>query len=543
MGRSVDRASDVFIEPEEHASPFGTTGLLCMRLWRASNADPWRRPPGRSSNRRRMSAVPPRPPRTHNRQLVLDVRAHCIHPDWKALDVGNGYVLSYCPNLRLRSFPRPAGDPRVLIGHAFQADPEREPVAEGLGTEVEADLAEATHGWSGRWVVISDGVVLGDFSNSLGLFYCHEEDTLLVSSSLGILKTLIPERRLIHRRFNRRGMNWTPPPVTRLERVRKLLPDQVIDLRAGEIRPVAKRHPRPNRSLDAETAGALLLAALQSVWRQMAAEFRRLRLALTAGRDSRTLMAAGLSAGVRFDAVTLQHGRISRADRRLPEEICARSAVPYQYVRSGTIRADLERLYDEHTLADVDEADRDYWRRDMFSWLEEGDGLVRGACFELGREHFHPVFFGLTWEAVAQNPLLLVRRFGDFASFKLEAAQLSEWIAWRARHPGPYGWIEMFHLDQRLCGWAAAGEQSLDLLCGTSINPANCGYVVDLMLCAAPPERRAGAVQLACLQQSGTGLERFPINPNLDGIWSRSAARLRQVVGRATIEGANLLGI
>jgi hypothetical protein len=405
------------------------------------------------------------------------------------------------------------------------------------------DLAERTHGWAGRWVVICDGVVLGDFCNSLGLFYLQQGDEFVISSSLAVLHRLYPNRRLVPRRFNRRGMNWWPPPTTRMEGVRKLLPDQTIDLRARAVRYAPKCRLVPGPPLDTPTVGALLLDALQRVWKHLAREFQRIQLTLTGGFDSRTLMAAGLSAGVRFDAVTLEHGRISLADRSLPVEICAHSSVPHRYVRLGKRRPELERLYDEHTLRDTQEADRDYWRRNMFYWLEEGDCLMRGAAFALARRHFHPLFRGLSWEEVTRNPARLVRPFGDFTSVRLEAAQISEWIQWRSQHPGPHDWIDAFYRDQRLCGWAAASEQGLDLLLGTSINPANCGYILDLLQRAPTSAKSGAAHQIECIRQSGTGLERFPCNPVLEGPLSRLTMRLRQIVSRAASEGANLVRI
>jgi hypothetical protein len=488
-----------------------------------------------------MSQAPLHATRVHSRQFVLDRREHRIGPGWASLDVGGGYVLSHCPELNVQDAAGLGGARRVLVGHAFQAMPEAPAAEESLAGD--GDLVEESFGWAGRWVVIADGLVFGDASNLLGLFYERGEDGFLVSSSLAIVAALRPGRARVERRFNRCGMNWTPPPTTKLAGVQKLLPDQAIDLRADAVRQVSKLPSVHGPSLDAPAAGRLLLDALERVWRGLAASFPRIRLTLTSGLDSRTLMAAGLSSGIRFDAVTLEHGRMSLADRTLPAEICARSGVAHRFVPLARRRPGLDRVYDDHTLRDVNEADREFWRRGMFDWAEHGDCVVRGAAFGLGRFHLDSVFRGLTWDDVAADPARLARRFGDFTSVALEAAQLRAWVDWRARHPGPHGWIRSFHHDQKLCGWAAAGEQGLDLLRGTSINPANCGYVLDLLQRSTHEPRGGGAYQLECVRQSGTGLDRWPTNPILEGPFTRAASRLRHVAKRALNEGANLVGI
>ena len=67
--------------------------------------------------------------------------------------------------------------------------------------------------------------------------------------------------------------------------------------------------------------------------------------------------------------------------------------------------------------------------------------------------------------------------------------------------------------------------------------------MLDLLQRSEPEARAGGAHQLECVRQSGTGLDRWPTNPVLEGAVARAAARLRHVLGRVLNEGANLVGI
>jgi len=481
--------------------------------------------------------------RLHNRQFVIGRTAYRVGDDWQSLALSNGYVLSHCPRLKVRRFEGLDGNANVLLGHAFQAESNRPPVEDCLTFVRASKAANESYTWAGRWVLITGDSILGDFSNSLGLFYCREQGELLISSSLALIDRMSPGRGLVRRLYTRHGMNWTPPPTSRLDGVRKLLPDQKIELRTGSIVRVDKGRFVPGGRMEAKEAGGLLLAALGGIWLQMAREFERMRLSLTAGYDSRTLLAAGVSAGVDLDTVTLDFPRMSKADRVLPPELSARIEKPHSLVPRGRPDAERDLLYRRHTFGDISVADRDYYRRDMFHWLKEGECLVRGAVFEVRRRSVHPEFHGLSWEDVSREPARLVRRFWDIAGFRVETQQIGEWVNWRTRHPGRYGWVDQFHIDQRLCGWWAAGEQGLDLLQGTSINPGNCGYIVDLLLSVSPEAQSRGEHLLECIRQSGTGLDETPLNPVLETGLQSALSRIRRVAEHGVIEAANLVGI
>jgi hypothetical protein len=325
--------------------------------------------------------------------------------------------------------------------------------------------------------------------------------------------------------------------------VNKLLPDQMLDLTACEVHSVEKSRLSALPPLSAQQAGKALLLSMQTIWRQMAAGFPKIHLTLTAGFDSRTLLASGRIAGVPMSAVTMDHPRISIADKLFPPQLCAMVGIPHHFVPIGRRSGQMATIYAEHTLFDIDEADRFFLERGMFDWVEEGACVVRGTGFSVGRQPKYKVTSLLDWQQVKQNPRQLVRRFGDFACLKAESNQMATWISWRshseAEWPDQYGWRERFFIDQRLGGWSAAGEQCLDLLRGVSINPANCSAVWDLLLQTNDVDQKTGAAQVECIRLAGLGLEAYPFNPILESRASRAVIRLQQVLDRIRIEGEN----
>jgi hypothetical protein len=259
------------------------------------------------------------------------------------------------------------------------------------------------------------------------------------------------------------------------------------------------RVDRIPHAIGPEEIGGPLLEALRHILTRVAARFARVHVTLTAGLDTRTLLAAGVAARVRLETVTLEHPRSSLADRVLPPRLAAIAGVEHRFVPTGTWSTEREATWDAHT-------------------------------------------FRLELEDVVKAPARLARRFWDFASVRLEAEQLSDWVTWRARHGSAFDWMDAFHVDQRLRGWAAACEQGLDLLAATSINPANCGFILGL-ISRGDAAARAGGHELAAIRLPGTGLDALPVNPRLEHPLARAAARGRRAALRAAREGANALGI
>ncbi|MCI0362312.1 MAG: hypothetical protein L0219_00425, partial [Phycisphaerales bacterium] len=364
--------------------------------------------------------------------------------------------------------------------------------------------------------------MITDASGLLGVFYrSGRSGGIVASSSLALLKELDPALVATARRLGWYGMNWYPPPETKLRGVWKLLGDQIIDPGTGTVRHLDRSTSGRFAALSTDAAAVAILEALAHVLRRMAGEYRSIHLAFTAGLDSRTLLAAALHAGIKVSAVTFDLPRSSSADLQLPVEICRSVGVHHRILRPKPRVRDARKIFDDHTLGNSEDAPRVLYETNMLGWLGQGDCVLLGGCFEIGRGFYHSRFSGLDWMDVVRDPLVVAWRFRDFGSVREEARQLLRWIQWRNQHRSANDWSDMFYLDQRLCGWLSAAHQSLDLFNGEFMQAANSNYVLDLLLSRSLEERRQAAVQRRILAMLEMDDRRYPINPDTDGAMRR----------------------
>ena len=145
-------------------------------------------------------------------------------------------ILSHCPELEVESAQDLDGGTWYILGNAFQADPGLPDPMKQVARLPSAHIPAATYTWAGRWILIGPDVIVPDAAGLLGLFYLNRPShTLLVSSSLAILKHLVPDLKLSRRKLGWYGMGWVPPPSTKLSGVMKLLPDQTLSTSKGTI--------------------------------------------------------------------------------------------------------------------------------------------------------------------------------------------------------------------------------------------------------------------------------------------------------------------
>ena len=478
----------------------------------------------------------------HRRQFIIAPVFHPIGDDWRAIELSDSHVLSHCPDLRVENLVDGQGTGKYLIGNAFECDKSHPPTAESLVGSSGCEAEALTYSWAGRWALIDPKMVLPDASGLLGLFYTWDSSgRLIITSSLALMQNLIPSCAPYKRKLSWYGMSWFPLPNSRLQGVKKLLPDQVLDLEKQTVRRVRRHSIRPLPSNDADAAARLVLESLICIWEQVSSRFGKVNLALTAGLDTRTLLASAMASGAKFQTVTLMHRNVARADMIVPRELSDMCGVPWSLVQSGRFSCRLRNVYDQHTCLDTNDGDRYWFARDMFKWLDDDDALIRGGTFEIGRTFYCHRFRGLDWERVCNDPSSLVRRFKDFGSTRLETKQFRDWLAWRDMNKEDLGWKDVFYRDQRLAGWLSAIEQSLDLVRGTSIPFANSSYVADLLLSVEEEKRRSGEIQRKVIALAEESLLRVPINAPLGSKTYKKAQQLREKVYKAAVELRNLL--
>ncbi|QJE73384.1 hypothetical protein HHL28_10020 [Aerophototrophica crusticola] len=479
--------------------------------------------------------TPPDAGPIHRRQFIIDTDRHREAEGWMAERLGNGLWLSHCPRLRVRRLPDGQGGTALLLGTPLLADPDQDDFQLSPARAAQ-DLADAAYAWSGRWTLVTGDWLLADSTNLASIFYQPGPGgRTLVSTSLALIHGLRPELPVLKRRIGWYGMNWFPPPHSRIVGVRKLLPDQALRLSDGTVHRVSRWNPERFAGKPVGALAEMLLRSLGQCFKSAASVQDRLALALTAGLDSRTLLAAALEVGVRVDTMIQLFPLMPLADKVLPPEIARHCGLRWDAVPRGAFNLSRQRRFDAHTFRNMGDADRSFYARGMYDWMGPGTALVRGGGFEVGRERMEDRLRGLGWEEALADPDGLLESYGDFGSRPWLRTQMRDWLRWAVDGPRPYGLGNQFYRDQRLAGWLSAAEQSSDMLEGCALQVVNCGYHHDLMLAAPLEDRRTGTVQRQAIALAGRGLAEFPVNPPME-------TRMQRRLQRWSLKGRRTAG-
>ena len=235
---------------------------------------------------------------THRRQFLISAVPKFISPNWKKHELPDGQILSYCPELEVLATEDRDGETWHIVGNAFQADAKLPTPPQQLATLESHQVPAATYTWAGRWALIGPEVILPDAAGLLGLFYFKPTpDSLMVSSSLAVLKQCTSGLELNHRKLGHYGLNWIPTPSTNLTNVMKLLPDQLLATDTGDVSYLKRTFPERVEHLSTHERSQLLFGYLTTIFRQLAAKNKAISIALTAGQDSRVSVAIALAAG------------------------------------------------------------------------------------------------------------------------------------------------------------------------------------------------------------------------------------------------------
>ena len=269
----------------------------------------------------------------------------------------------------------------VLIGNAWQAHPEKDcpeniiKTFSGKTTIEDVYLEEKT--WCGRYVLIVNDWLFLDFCGTLGIFY---SDDMRLSSSYRILCEQIGTEAIYPDTLGAGLMNFVPGPLTPSGLVKRLMPSEIINVRTGEkrVRPL-----NPDGVWSAEN-NQERINELEKFFtcslRNMAKHFPNsvFWLALTGGKDSRTLMALLESSGIEYKAFTCWHEHISEEDLVLPPKLANAVGRPYKFIerRKDNYLPSRADEYRHHTGGMADDADKPMYVYGQYQELDPNHQTV-----------------------------------------------------------------------------------------------------------------------------------------------------------------------
>jgi len=446
------------------------------------------------------------------RQFIVGPHPVEVRPDWRTLRTGR-LVLTHCPTLPVRRITDARGRSWTLIGIAIQTNSDGvEPLAELADS---CDVEATSSAWAGRWLLIGNDSVITDAAATLSCFYRSVKDAAWLSSSVELLRRLVPclappTERLRHTQ----GIDWYPPPSTGIEHISRLLPSQRLVLEDNGQMTLRHRPLLLTRGTETSVTPLSEIAdRLQGGLRFAQAIDAHPWLGLSGGLDSRLVLAASVASGLRPVTFTLEIDGMSQADRSLPPQLAETLGLEHVWIPAAPVNADRLHVFDEHTGRHLDDVDRVFFATGQLSHIPAGALVLGGGIFELGRCYYHsklPARMPPTAEAVAAA---VVDALGG--GTHQQAGALEAWARWITGEgkEARIDWRDRLYWEQRAAGWVGSVEQGLDIAGFQRIHIANCRALIGVTLEIDASRRRIGAHQLELIAMLEPRLARFPVNP------------------------------
>jgi hypothetical protein len=425
----------------------------------------------------------------------------------------------------------------ALIGDAIDTkQPDRSPddIASALCDQVgnPTGLWDATRHLCGRWVVIAadssgDVSLFADAAGLCPIFYVVTEHGLQVSSSeRALAKSLnLQLRKDVQVPLgNARRDSWWPLGTTAYAGLQRLIPHHLLK-QDGQVSRIWPTRPLGAISLEesARTAATILKATMKGI----ANLYGDVRLATTAGIDSRVLLAAAKAADIPFRCYTYAPadrrslGQEKRADADVASQLAASLGVPHDLVilpeqaEANTIEAmksNIDSSMSSATLAREHEA--------LANYVGDGSGVVsiNGNLSEIGRSYYGRLpGRHLTGEVLAT----LTRMQGQ----PWAEQSYRDWLLGAGDVPKcKLNPLDLLYWEDRMGSWQSTVQQQMNQIWAI-ITPYNCQALLETMLAAPPATRLNSSLHREILKLLSPELLDFPFNPVTGGIVRRTVSK------------------
>ncbi|MEO1015920.1 MAG: hypothetical protein AAFX08_12100 [Pseudomonadota bacterium] len=449
----------------------------------------------------------------HRRQFVIGPRPYAPNADWIATEI-DGFVVSRCRELPTRVVTDADGARHALLGRAIESRSDRCGPADALSNARTADIQTLYAGWAGRWALFSGGALHLDASGLLGCYYGKRDGAMWATSSPALAAGLVgpdadgpADRRPL--RYEE-GLSWVVPPRSRISGVKRLLASQVLDLHAGTVtkRPLLPGHGAsvsPDQTIDD------IVEAMATTLSRLAETALPLWLGLSAGYDSRTVLALCRKAGAPVRTFTRIAPRMSVADIVLPPALAAQCGVDHVFLKSRSADHRRRGLAAEHAfnhLSDGDALPFLRGERDELSGLAIG-----GHAFEMFSGDYGPLEPLKEILDTQEHADRIAAAFGYNAGSPAALA-LKDWITWAVSDAERgMDWRDRFFIEQDNGGWLSAKEQLYDLNAVERFPVLNAARNYALLLSLPDDLTDKSKVQLEIIRRTAPDLLDYPFNP------------------------------
>lgn len=356
--------------------------------------------------------------------------------------------------------------------------------------------------------VVQDATAMRSVFYAPGIVASH---ALLVERALGgdIRRDDLPHR------YGYPG-NRTPYGRTRL-----LIANTLYDIAANEVHRFWPRQALPERSV--EGAAAVCLAAASRALRHVAVD-RPIKLALTAGLDSRTMLAVALHSGVEVEAYTYGRGPDTLLDRGFAADLADRHGIRHEVVPSVPMRQDLaSRLAEAHYSGHHRNA-----VASLRAWISDPNAVaVTANLLEIGRSFYKgrrdagmepprtaAAMSALHYHGMGRATKEAITEYGHDRYMEVATDAFQDFIDTTrlGEVEGLLDPFDQFYWEHRMSAWHGTAMVERDFYAEAFI-PFNSRAIFEAMLSVPHVERDAGSVQRALIELVDSSLLDLPINP------------------------------
>lgn len=412
----------------------------------------------------------------------------------------------------------------IVVGHCVPTSPSQplDPATALLAAlrEGEGLFFETLSAYSGRHAVIFGQVgnlsVVNDATGMKSVFYAARggviaSHALLVERALGgqIVESELPYR------YGYPG-NRTPYSRTKI-----LTPNTYYWMTANVVRrfwPITSPQP-----VSVEEAAYKLLESSSHAL-QTLARGRTVRVTLTAGLDSRAVLAIALHSGVKFETYTYGNTYASKRDRQIGKELATQFGIKHTIIDTPIPNPTMDqRLVEAHPTPH-----HGSWVYALCHYFEDiDDAAVLGNSLEIGRSNYTPQrdneapapvdavsMAGLHHRKVGKAVLGAIEEFGEDRFWELSEAAFRGFIH-DTGYESTVGLLDpfdQFYWEHRMGTWQSVAMGERDFY-GVSFIPYNSRRIFETLLGAPFASRREDAAVLRMLDLVDPSLLELPVNP------------------------------
>ena len=419
----------------------------------------------------------------------------------------NGNFLYVGRNLKSRVLKDANECEYVILGNAYVCNDINKDIEYCISNFKGSDINDLIYYWTGKFIIIRDDEIQTDAGGLMPLFYTNGKDWIL-SSSLALMKRIKNIKTV--KEVSRQGINWQLLPNSLYEGISQLLCTQKINFVKGEIKVVFNPWIENMKFLTTSEKINIISTTLQNALHNIYKySGKQIYIALTAGKDSRLVLASALSAGIKFKTYTFEHETMLYCDRVLPGKIAKDLSFEHVFLKREKFSKEKSDSYEYYTAGNCRGVDQMFYSYGVYDKLPEGCIIVRSGLFEAGQNYLRHVaasdYSGFK-KGIQDYYVTSFENENQCNSFELWLKGVSE---------NPIDFIDLrdrMYLEQRVGGWTSSIEQSLDITGRVSIQIANCRALLSVLLSASDEERKGLVLSYKTIETINPQLSKYPYN-------------------------------